>query len=148
MSYRIGLDAKIHVNTGTYASPTWAEIEDAQDVTLTLEASEAEITRRGSGWRATLQAIKDASVEFDLVYDPTDTEFIAIREAFFDRETIEMAVMDGPIATAGSQGLRATMSVLNFSRNEPLEEALTVSVTVKPAPAANDPEWKTISGGG
>ena len=51
---------------------------------------------------------------------------------------------DSPIGTAGSQGLRATMAVTNFSRNEPLEEALTVSVTVKPTYSANPPEWMIV----
>ena len=48
-------------------------------------------------------------------------------------------------ATVGVQGLRATMAVTNFSRNEPLEEAITVSVTVKPTYAENAPEWMTVS---
>jgi len=149
MSFRLGLDAKLYLNTATYESPTWSEVDAARDVTLNLEAGEADVTRRGSaGWRETMAALKDASVEFELVYDTTDSNCTAIREAFMDRSTIEAAVMDGDITTVGTQGLRATMSVLNFSRNEPLEEALTVSVTIKPGPSAHPPEWMTISGGG
>jgi len=52
--------------------------------------------------------------------------------------------MDGDIATAGSQGLRATCMVTNFSRNEPLEEAVTVSVTVKPTYSVNPPVWMVV----
>jgi hypothetical protein len=33
--------------------------------------------------------------------------------------------------------------VTKFSRNEPLEEEITVSVTVKPTYAANAPSWMT-----
>jgi len=35
--------------------------------------------------------------------------------------------------------------VTNFSRNEPLEEAMTVSVTLKPTYAANPPEWMAVA---
>ena len=141
MAVKLGLDAKLYRNSGTYALPTWNEITNAKDVTLNLEAGEADAGRRGSGgWRETLMALKDGSVEFELVYDNADAEFTALKDAFFNGTTVELAVMDGDIATTGTQGLRATMSVVNFSRNEPLEEALTVSVTVTPAPSANPPE--------
>lgn len=145
MGAKVGLDAKLYRNSGTYAAPTWSELVNAKDVTLNLEAGEADASRRGgNGWRETLMALKDGSVEFELVYDNTDAEFTALKDAFFGGTTVELAVMDGDIATAGTQGLRATMSVVNFSRNEPLEEALTVSVTVKPAPAENPPEWMSV----
>ena len=52
--------------------------------------------------------------------------------------------MSGAIDDAESQGLRATMRVATFTRSEPLEEGITVAVTLKPAPADNAPEW--ISG--
>lgn len=145
MAAKVGLDAKLYRNSGTYALPTWNELVNTKDVTLNLEAGEADASRRGSGgWRETLMTLKDGSVEFEMVYDNTDAEFTALKNAFFNGDTVEMAVMDGDIATTGSQGLRATMSIINFSRNEPLEEALTVSVTVKPAPSANPPAWMTV----
>jgi hypothetical protein len=34
--------------------------------------------------------------------------------------------------------------VTSFSRNEPLEEAITVSVTMKPTYSDNPPEWMAI----
>ena len=74
-----------------------------------------------------------------------DDDFGAIRDAFLNHTAVEFAVMDGDIATAGSQGLRASCMVTNFSRNEALEEAITVSVTVKPTFSANPPTWMTIA---
>lgn len=58
---------------------------------------------------------------------------------------IEFAVMDGDITVAGAQGLRALLSMTNFSRSEPLEEAISVSVTAKPTYAANPPSWMTVA---
>ena len=79
-----------------------------------------------------------------MVWDTGDDDFTAIKDAFFNGTTIEFAVMDGNVATSGSQGLRATMSITNFSRSEALEEAITVSVTAKPTYAADPPEWMTV----
>jgi len=144
MSVKLGLDAKIFRNTGTYAAPVWNEIKNVRDVTLSLETGEADATTRGNnGWRATVATLKDGSVEFDMVWDSADDDFTAIRDAFLNKTALEMAVLDGDVAAAGSQGLRASFMVTNFSRNEPLEEAITASVTVKPTYSANPPAWMT-----
>jgi len=52
--------------------------------------------------------------------------------------------MDGDITVAGNQGLRASFSVMSFSRSEPLEEAISANCTVKPTYSANPPEWMVI----
>ena len=146
MSVNLGLDAKMFRNTGTYATPVWDEIKNVRDVTLSLETGEADATTRGNnGWRATVATLKDGSVEFDMVWDAADDDFTALRDAFLNKTALDMAVMDGDIATSGSQGLRASFMITNFSRNEPLEEAITASVTVKPTYSANPPEWMTVT---
>ena len=146
MAVKLGLDAKLYRNTGSHGSPTWNEVENVRDVTLNLEAGEADVTTRGNaGWRATVATLKDASVEFDMVWDTADDDFAAFRDAFLNHTAVEVAVMDGDVAAAGSQGLRATCAVTNFSRNEPLEEAVTVSVTIKPTFAADPPSWLVVA---
>lgn len=146
MGVKLGMDAKLYRNTGTYASPTWNEVKNVKDVTLNLEAGSADVTTRGNGgWRANIATLKDASLEFEMVWDTADDDFTAIRTAFLGNSTVEFAVLDGPVATAGSQGLRATMAITNFSRAEPLEEAIKVSVTAKPTYADHPPEWMTAT---
>jgi hypothetical protein len=105
MSVKLGLDAKMFRNTGTYSTPVWNEIKNVRDVTLSLETGEADATTRGNnGWRATVATLKDGSVEFDMVWDSADDDFTAIRDAFLNKTALELAVMDGDIATTGSQG--------------------------------------------
>ncbi len=145
MSVKLGLDARLYRNTGTFAAPVCNHVQNVKDVTLNLEAGEADVSTRGTGgWRATVATLKDASVEFEMVWDTADDDFASIRDAFLNRGAVEFAVMDGDIATPGSQGLRATCMVTTFSRNEPLEEAVTVSVTIKPTFAANPPLWLVV----
>ena len=145
MGFKLGMEARLYRNTGTYETPAWTEIDNVKDVTLNLETGEADVTTRANnGWRATAATLKDGSVEFEMVWDTADAGFTAIQEAYFDNTSLEFAVMDGDIATSGTQGLRATMAVTNFSRNEPLEEAITVSVTIKPTYADNAPEWMEV----
>src|SRR5690606_24111934 len=125
MGVKLGLDAKLYRNTGTYASPTWNEVKNVKDLTLNLEAGEADVSTRGNGgWRANIATLKDASLEFEMVWDTADDDFTAIRTAFLTNAAIEFAVLDGASNASGAQGLRASMAITNFSRSEPLEEAI------------------------
>ena len=142
MTTRLGMDAKLYRNTGSYASPIWTEIANVKDVTLNLEKGVADVTTRANaGWRATVGTLKDASIEFQMVWDTADDGFSAIRQSFFSNTPIEVAVLDGPVTDPMSEGLRATCDVMNFTRNEALEEAIMVDVTIKPTYAANAPTW-------
>jgi len=146
MSTRLGMDAELYRNTGDYATPVWVEVSNVKDVTLNLEKGEADVTTRANqGWRATVGTLKDASIEFQMVWDTVDAGFDAIRQAFFGNTPLEFAVMDGDITDPDAEGLRATFDIFNFTRNEALEEAILVDVSIKPTYANNAPEW--ITGG-
>ena len=143
MSVRLGINAKIYRNTGTFGSPSWDEIKNVKDVTLNLEADEEEVTTRGSGgWKEFEQTLKDASIEFDMRADDTDADFTALKNAWANRATIELMALDGDEATTGTQGLRAEMRVISMTRSEPLGGHLSYSFTIKPAVNANAaPSW-------
>ncbi len=143
-SFVLGYNAKLYRNTGTHGSPTWVEMTNVKDLTLNMDLDEADVTTRGNaGWKANVATLLDGSIEFEMVYDPTDASFTAVQTAFFTRAAIEFAAMDGPIATTGSQGLKATCMVKQFSVEEKLAEALTVKVTIKPTYSVNPPAWYT-----
>jgi hypothetical protein len=146
MGFVLGKDCKLYRNVNTYASPSWNEIPNCKDLDLNLETSEADVTTRGNnGWEAVVAALNRGSIDFQMVYDTADVDFAAIRDAYLFKGTIEFAVLDGDHTVAGTQGLRATCMVINFGISQPLEEAVTVDVSIKPTYAANAPSWYTIS---
>lgn len=139
MAIKLGMDAVLNYKVGGVGGAgSWVELSNVKDVTLSLETGEADITTRANaGWRATVGTLKEASVEFEMVWDTADAGFTAIKDAFFTNVVIGLQVLDGD---AGS-GLEADFSITNFSRNEQLEEALTVSVTAKVTYAGTAPVW-------
>lgn len=138
MAVRLGLDAKLYRLDGS----TWDLVPNVRDVTLNLETGEADVTTRGNaGWRATVGTLKDASIEFEMVWDTEDENFSALLSAFMSGTNVDLLVMDGDRGAEGSQGLKATCRIISFSRSEPLEEAITVSVTAKPTYSAIPPQW-------
>jgi hypothetical protein len=146
MGFVLGLNCKAYRNTGTYVTPVWDLVDNIKDLTLNLDKSETDITTRASsGWVERAGVLKDASVDFEMVWDPADTDFTALLASYTANTGVGMLFLDGLIATVGSQGLRATMEVFKFSRNEQLTEAVKASVTMKPQRATNPPAWYTVA---
>jgi hypothetical protein len=142
MALRLGIDAKLYRNTGTFGTPVLNVVDNCRDLTLGLEKNEADVTTRGNdGWRAIVGVLKDATIEFNMIADGADDDYIAFRDAFLTNDDVEVFVMSADVDEADSEGLRATCSVLGFTRNEPLEEALNIDVTLRPTYNTNAPEW-------
>jgi len=140
----IGLNCVLYRNTGSFGTPVWDVVGNVRDNTLSLETGEADVTTRtNNGWRAVIATLKTASVEFEMVWDNADADFTAIRTAFLTNASLEFLILDGLVATVGSQGLRATCMIGKFTRSEPLEDAVKASVSIKPTFSANAPSWWT-----
>jgi len=131
-TFLLGMNAKLYQGAAGAALTACNEVSNVRDLTLTLEAGEADITTRGnSGWRATAPTLRECSVEFEMLWQPGDTAFEAIKDAFLAAGTVRLAPLTGPKATAESEGPFGDFSITNFSRKESLEEGVTVSVTAK-----------------
>lgn len=145
---KIGLDCKLYYNSGTYSSPTWHEIVNAKDVTIPLTKGEADTSTRGTKWKTRRGTLRDASIDFQLVQVDNDAAFTALFDSYVNGTPIELLALNGPVGTAGSQGLRAMCEVFNFQDAQALESAQTFDVSAKPTPSANPPAWYVVAGGG
>lgn len=142
-TYVLGKDAKLYYGANATALASLTEIGNVRDLTLTLTAGEADITTRSnSGWKGTAQGLKEASCEFEMVWNPTDAAFDAVQAAFLAGTTLEFAVLSEARTTVGAKGPKATWSITNFTRTEPLEEAVKVSVSLK---LATFTEWVSVT---
>jgi hypothetical protein len=76
-----------------------------------------------------------------MVWDTADVHFTAIRNAFLTNTLIKLAVMVDMWGESFNHGLYAHWMITGFTRNEPLEDVITVSVTAKPTYSTNPPLW-------
>ncbi len=132
-TFVLGMNAGLYQGAAGEVSPgSMSEVDNVRDVTLSLEAGEADITTRGnSGWRATAPTLRECTVEFQMVWRPGDSVFEAIKSAFLTSTTVALAVLDQKTGVSGAQGPLGDFSITNFSRNEALEEAIVADVTAK-----------------
>ena len=142
MAIRLGMEAVLNYKTGGQdGGGSWVELANVRDVTLSLEAGEADVTTRAnSGWRAVVATLKEASVEFEMVWDTADAGFGAVKDAYLNNAPIGMQILDGSSSGAG-EGLQADFMITSFSRSESLEEVITVSVTAKVTYSDTPPSW-------
>ena len=135
MAVVLGLDAILMRGTAGQTAST--EVKNVKDLTLSMESGEADVTTRAtSGWKASIATLKEASLEFGILYDTEDADFTAFRDAYFGNTPLALFVTDG-----NGSGLDADWSITGFSVEQPLEEALTVSVTAKPTASTRAPAW-------
>ena len=147
MGVKLGDEMKLYYcAAGIGGTPEWTELTIVKDVKLNTSKGEADVTTRASGgWKQVIGTLMDAGIEFEMPWDTENEGLQAVKDAYFTSGALlGLAVMDGPIAEAGSEGLWADCAILKFERSEPLEQAATVSVTAKPTYSANVPQWKTI----
>jgi TP901-1 family phage major tail protein len=141
-TFILGMNAKIYQGATGAALGALTEMGNVRDVTLNLEAGEADITTRAnSGWRATAPTLRECTAEFEMVWQPGDAGFNAVKNAFLTSGTLELAILDQEKTVAGAQGPKGSFSITSFSRNEALEEAITVSVTAK---LADFDQWVVV----
>lgn len=139
MAIKLGMEATLNYKTGGQdGGGSWIELTNTKDVTLSLEAGEADVTTRGNdGWRAVVATLKEASVEFEMVWDTADAGFDAIKDAYLAGDIIGFQILDGD----SGEGLQADFMITSFSRSEALEEAIMVSVTAKVTYSTTAPSW-------
>ena len=144
-TFVLGMNAGLYQGDAGETDPDMmTKVDNVRDVTLQMEAGSADITTRGnSGWRATAPTIRECTVEFQMIWKPGDAVFDAIKTAFLSAGTVALAVLDQLATVSGAQGPLGDFSILNFTRNESLEEAIVADVTAK---LAQFEEWHVVAG--
>lgn len=139
---KLGFEGNLGIRTG--GSGNYAPIDPATDVTIDLERGEADVTSRGgNGWEQVLPGLKTASVEFEVIWDSSDTQVQLLRTSFENGTAIELAAMDDLLSTGSGWVFEGV--VMRFGRGEQLREGMKCPVVIKPTYGDSPPEY--VSGG-
>lgn len=135
VNFLLGMNAKLYYDSATGTASVelsvMTEVTNVKDVTVNMDAADADITTRGnSGWRAKAATLRENTVEFEMQWKPGDAAFTAIRDAFLANGELHFAILDQVYTTSGAQGPKGDYTISSFNRNEPLEDSITVSVTL------------------
>lgn len=99
----------------------------AQDVELSMSASEIDITTRNdSGWKKFLQGLKEWGATVDHLWIPTDTGLEAIRDAYVDGTELSATFYDD-----AGQGFGGQVLVTGMTFPQPLDDGVDLNITLK-----------------
>lgn len=125
----LGMDGVLYYGDTDDAIAEMAPLTNVKDLTINTERSKADVsTRANAGWRGTIGALADLSLEWEMQWKPGDEGFEAIRDAYLGNTTLELAALSGAYDGTNSEGPKGSFSITQFSRSEPLEESMKVSV--------------------
>lgn len=143
MALVLAKNCKLYIQTdGVAGSAGWVELTNITDVTLGGSTERADVTTRGgNGFVQEAPTLKNATISFDLILDDTDTGGQSLRTAWLSSGVIGVRCLTGDDAAEASEGLVADMSVVDFTRNEGLRDAVRFSVELAPAISATAPTY-------
>lgn len=133
----LGMDAKLYygdaVDPASSITPSaLTEADNIVDLSCDFDSDEADsTTRANSGWRSTTQTLKGNTITFDIMWDPDDAFFAALKDAYMNNTMLAMAILDQDEGTSGAQGLVANFAVTGFNWSQPIGENQKVDVTIK-----------------
>lgn len=131
-SDNLGRDARLYRNTGTVAVPVWTEIKEARDITLNMAGDKVEQSDRSTVFKLYDVGSIDLSITATLTYRPGNANCEALRNLMLNNCAEQMALTSGPIATSGSEGIRAGFKVFNNNYAFPLADGMTVEIELAP----------------
>lgn len=140
MSTRLGRNHKLYYNAGSYASPTWTEVTLVRDGTLNQDAEKAEAASRGSGaFGIDVVTMLNVGFEAEIIRDTANAVFVVLETAFYALSAVEFLILDGPVGTTGSRGVRAACQIQKWTRGEPLKGIATQQMGIGPTYSDNAP---------
>jgi len=103
-----------------------SEVTRIRDLTLSLTASEVDITTRADdGWRARRAGLREWGAEFELLAVSGDIVWDSLENAFTEGSNLTATIADYL-----GHSVSGTVYVTSFTRNEPLDGAVTANVTL------------------
>lgn len=136
MSNRVemGYNSSLYVNTGTYAVPTWSELDLARDVTAMDSVDKVDVTTRRTarvGFKANDYGLKELGWKAEMLVPAageSNTAYDAIEAARRARTPVDILHCEGGIISVdGLNATRAVCGVFGGEKGEPLNGASTRS---------------------
>lgn len=119
MAAVLGKDFKAYYNSASFATPTWVELTKISGLKTNMDIQQVSARTRASG--AYMQSAAtglDFSISWKMLWDTSDTGFMALHAAAIALAEKDMIFLDGAQTSGAHQGPRISASFGKFSRDE------------------------------
>lgn len=143
MPSKAGIDCVLGYKAGGVgAVGDFVAMANSRNINQAFSHGEADATTRANqGWEAVEPTLKSAEFTWQMVYDPADANYTAVRTAWVNKSLLGLAFLDGPLTTG--KGWVLDCKIFNFEQDEPNDGIVLVNVTAKVAYSEDPPEYVT-----
>ncbi|MDB5310676.1 MAG: hypothetical protein JWO38_4878 [Gemmataceae bacterium] len=144
---KFGFKGVIAANGGTYATPTWSAMNNVAEAKIAMSRAEAEASMRAYPVKLTESIMREIEFEGTIRSDDGDTNgYILMEAAFIANAPLDVLILDGPIGTNGSRGVRCDMKVFKWEEDEGLDKLDYRAFTLKPCIPINGAPADAVAG--
>jgi hypothetical protein len=146
---KVGIKGQTYCNTGSHSTPQWARVKFLRDLTVAISSNEVAVKNKGSIWEKFLSGLNSCPLDVEGDWEPGDPVFDSMQQCYWTKEPLEFLILDGGIKKEGAQGLLAGLMVTKFERGEPLEDVMSLNVSLRlAADWEHEPEWVKVGADG
>jgi hypothetical protein len=131
---------------GISGTPSWVEVQEAENVTINYTFGESDVTTRGAGGvKQSEPVLTELSIDFNMPYLPGSVHFLALKSAALGKTLLGIAAMSEDIENVGSEGIWSDMKIFGMPFEEPIDKTVDLKITLKPCYSANATAWTTTA---
>lgn len=131
----IGIEAKVYYSVGGVGVGTYNELAIVGEVTGSDARTKSEVKLRGSDVTLYDVGMRERAVTFQMLYEPTNAGFTAIKTAYASRADIGLAFLDEARA-ASVAGWEGDYKIASFSQPQQVDQTWMVDVEAVPSAKA------------
>ena len=133
-----GIGGRLYRNSGTYGSPTWAQIDRVKDVTPSMPWDMVEAGSRATRAKLYMKARTDLSIQVVCKADDADAGYGALRDAAVSPTTVvDCLILDGAITIEGARGWRGEFLVNLTGQPQEIDGSIYDTFELKPTFTTN-----------
>lgn len=137
---RTGPDCKVYVNEGTYEAPELTEIDLVADASIDGSYTEGDSSARRAHVQTAEPLMLNLSTDLRVRKDITDAGYNLLRDAFLQKTTIDVFILDGAEDEDNTTGYRFDAKVFSFGEDQALGNVLFNTVNIKPCASDHNPQ--------
>lgn len=127
------IKAVVYRNTGTYGSPTWTAIDFVRDANIGKPWDFGDASIRATRVKLYHPTQMDIAPSLTVRCDDANAGYLALESSANSGSPIELLILDGPIATEGVRGVRASFHVSDTGQDQAIGNVLYKNFELKPA---------------
>jgi len=142
---KLGILSKVYLNTASFGTPTWVEVEHISDLSIDPSWDEGDASSRASRAKRTAKTMLDVGISGSIKVSDSDSDYQAFRDAAYQDDTIDLMILNGDQTDDGVHGYRAEFNVFSSSEDQAKGNRLYMNFTLKPGDTDNAVQYAVVA---